>query len=125
MSSVNPDAPLVDDDVRRAFTSSPQLRATLGSAFERMLAFYGLTRDGDRIVRAPSFATQRANWLRPGNHNHLRLSRILRSLTLLGRGEDTEALLACLLAIAQEFPSRVASSTVGYWRRAGARDPSS
>jgi len=115
---VNPDAPLIDDDVRRSFASSPQLRATIGRAFDRMLAFYGLAREDDRIVRASSFAARSANWLRAGNHNHLRLSRILRSLALLGRKEDAEALLTCLLAIAEEFPTRVASSTVGYWRRA-------
>lgn len=116
MSGVNPDAPLVDDDVRRAFTSSPQLRETLGRAFDRMLAFYGLGRDATRIVRAPSFDERARNWLHPGNHNHLRLSRILRTLALLGRPDDAAALLECLEAIARDFPDRVTATTLRYWR---------
>jgi len=82
-----------------------------------MLAFYGLGRDGHRIVRTPSFDARKANWLRPGNHNHLRLSRILRSLSLLGRSEDAAALLECLLSIAHDHPDRVTATTVGYWQR--------
>jgi len=62
-----------------------------------MLAFYGFALgDGPRVVRAADFSAQAANWLNPGNHNFLRLTRILRALVLLGLGAEARALLAAL-----------------------------
>lgn len=117
-SGVNPHAPLVDRSVRDSFAASPRLRETLGRAFDRMLAFYGLARAGERIVRAASFHKRADIWLHPMHHNHLRLSRILRSLALLGRASDANALLDCLLAIRNDYPDRITNATVSYWKRA-------
>ena len=88
-SPVNPSAPLVTTATEKAFAERPELRAKLAGAFDRMLAFYGLHRVADspdpiRIEIDPaSFPRQAANWLRPGNHNHLRLTRIMQSLAAL------------------------------------------
>jgi len=53
-----------------------------------------------------------------GNHNFLRISRMLRSLSLLGCARHAAAFLECLEAIYAENRDTVGITTVGYWRRA-------
>jgi hypothetical protein len=53
-----------------------------------------------------------------GNHNFLRISRMLRSLSLLGLGSYARAFLECLETIYVENPTTVGTTTIGYWRRA-------
>jgi hypothetical protein len=89
----------------------------------RMMGFYGFTvRFSERItvIRAADFANKAERWLSPGNHNHLRLTRILRCLSLLGLEAEAKALLNCLSAIYDEenLNSAISSETFEYWRRA-------
>ena len=87
-------------------------------SLQRMLAFYGLVLDESAdepgITPAPDFARQARNWLRPGNHNLLRLTRILRCLTLLGLPEHARALLRCLRRLDGEHPGRIGPVTLRY-----------
>ena len=121
-SSVEPEAPLVDPECRRAFADDPRLAATLRRALERMLTFYGLLLDeggeAPQVVRAPEFSQRAPNWLQPGNHNFLRLTRIMKSLVLLGAPELAAALLWCLEDIYKEYSTVIGTTTFGYWRRA-------
>jgi len=121
-SAFNPHAPLLDAatlaEVRRDETLRAQVERSLGV----MLEFYGLTLKGDQITRGPNFAERSSDWLRPGNHNFLRLTRILKSLSLLGHEERAEQLLECLEGVYRERPAEVGSNTCGYWRRAVDRE---
>jgi hypothetical protein len=125
-SPVNPSAPVVTDGTTRAFASRADLRERLAASLDRMLSFYGLGRDRDaagnvRIaLDTASFPHLASNWLRPGNHNHLRLTRIMRSLTLLGLAAEARALQRCLLADVAEGPgkNRITPDTIGFWREA-------
>ena len=87
-SRFNPQGPLVTAADRQAFHDDPRLMANLRRAFQRMLAFYGLVLDRSgaevRIARGDHWAERAEEWLHPGNHNLLRLTRIMKSLTLLG-----------------------------------------
>jgi Opioid growth factor receptor (OGFr) conserved region len=125
-SGVNPYAPLVTPQTIEAFETQPTLRDSLRKSLDRMLLFYGLRRvvfpaAEDRIEIDPRrFPERAANWLHPGNHNHLRLTRIMDSLATLGLGNDARALRRCLLEDVCEGPGRqrVTRSTVEFWRRA-------
>lgn len=120
-SGVNPVAPLVTDATAAAFADDLVLRDRLRTAFDRMLVFYGLHRKGGRIEIDPSrFALRSRVWLRPGNHNHLRLTRILQSLAALGLGDDARALQRCLLEDLCGGPQgdNVSRRTVEFWRNA-------
>lgn len=90
----------------------------LEGSFEAMLGFYSLLIAGDRIARAPDFAERSRVWLSVGNHNFLRLTRILKSLSLLGHEARAEWLLAFLEELYRERPDVIGSTTVGFWRRA-------
>ena len=121
-SAFNPHAPLLDAETMAEFRRDATLRANVERSLGVMLEFYGFTLDGDQIARAPDFAARSRDWLRPGNHNFLRLTRILKSLALLGHEERAEELLACLEDVYRERPTVIGSNTFGYWRRAVERE---
>lgn len=120
-SGVNLFAPLVSDETVRAFEQNPSLRAGLRRALERMLTFYGLRWTGARIeIDTPRFSARAHVWLHPGNHNHLRLTRIMDSLATLGLREEAAALQRCLTedVAAGERRGQVSSRTISFWRQA-------
>jgi hypothetical protein len=83
-----------------------------------MLRFYGLTLDDDgRVLPAPDWA-QRNGWFRHGGHNDLRITRILRSLAVLGLGGQARALLDCLEQLRRQEPCGVNARAFDYWRAA-------
>ena len=121
-SGANESAPVLSKEDIAAFESDDSLRRALLQSFEMMMRFYGLdlmVRDGDvEVVRSATFNERSAVWLTSGNHNFLRISRILRSLSLLGLDSHALAFLKCLEAIYAENARTIGNTTVGYWRRA-------
>ena len=87
-----------------------------------MLSFYGFEWNGERIVRAPSFAQRSSNWLRPGNHNHLRLTRILRSLYILGEARAARVLFSALSDVYEDElrngRKRIPDGSFRFWKDA-------
>lgn len=120
-SAVNPSAPLVSDATRAEFDARPELRAALRESFERMLTFYGFRRTGDNSqvrvdIDKSSFADRARIWLHPGNHNHLRLTRIMQSLAALGLFPEAEALQRCLTDVYKGAGrTRITNDTYRYW----------
>jgi Opioid growth factor receptor (OGFr) conserved region len=120
-SGVNPLAPRVTEDTVRTFARNLDLRERLRRAFDRMLVFYGLGRRAARIeIDDTRFPARARVWLHPGNHNHLRLTRIMDSLATLGLREEALALQRCLLddVAGGSGTGRVSPRTVGFWRSA-------
>jgi len=111
-SAFNPAAPLPTHADIAAFRANPALRARLLAALARMRRFYGLAGEDAQA------AGQRA-WLTPGNHNFLRITRILRSLTLLGCAPEARALLGELERLAAGPAGTVIGErTLRFWREA-------
>jgi hypothetical protein len=120
-SAVNAFAPLVTDDTVRAFARDARLRDGLRHAFERMLRFYGLQSQGGRVEIDPrEFVARSRVWLTPGNHNHLRLTRIMDSLSTLGLRAEALALQRCLIedVASGSGQGRVSRRTIDFWLRA-------
>jgi hypothetical protein len=121
-SAFNPGAPTLTPATIAGFRDDSTLQAHLRRSLALMLAFYGLELVDDgaavKVIRAAAFDRRSREWLRPGDHNHLRLTRILTSLRLLGLEAHGAALYACLAEIARDHPDRVSSATVGFWQRA-------
>lgn len=116
-SRFNPSAPLLTAPDRAAFRD-PELAANLRRALDRMLAFYGLTLDPSpppRIKRSSRWSERSAVWLHAGNHNLLRLTRIIRSLALLGQTDLSTAMYG---ALRRECEGHVSSVTLEYWKEA-------
>ena len=121
-SGANASAPLLSKDDIAAFESDDSLRRALLHSFRLMLQFYGLDLvDGSadvEVVLGASFNERSGLWLARGNHNVLRVTRMLRSLTLLGCSSYAVAFRECLDRIYAENPETIGSTTIGYWRRA-------
>ena len=99
------------------------MRDRLHQAFERMLRFYGLAwTSDDTVERLPTFRERAQNWLWPMNHNHLRLTRILRSTLVLGLEAESKALFHALNAVYREFPDRISTRTHAFWIDAAQSD---
>jgi hypothetical protein len=101
-SGFNVAAPVLTHESIQEFRTRPELQQQLRSSFLRMMTFYGFeARSGEHITvtRAPNFAAKAAGWLSPGNHNHLRITRILRCLTVLGLEAEAKAFFDCLSEI--------------------------
>jgi hypothetical protein len=116
-SRFNPTAPLLTPADRAAFRQ-PALAANLRRALERMLAFYGLVLQPTmppQVTRSDQWRDRSAVWLYAGNHNLLRLTRIIRSLALLGQPELARALCD---ALRKECEGRVTAVTLEYWKEA-------
>ena len=120
-------APIVTSEVRNAFLAQAELRASLRRALERMLTFYGLKFSGGNgagkqtVTRGPNFATASRNWVTRFDHNHLRMTRILRSLRVLGLPDEAAA-LHDFLSTDEEVTDSVSPRSQMYWRRAAERD---
>jgi hypothetical protein len=108
-SGANPAAPTLDDNAIDTFRARPELRAALRRSLDRMLAFYGFERG-------------RSDWLTPGNHNYLRLTRILRSLRVLGEPQAAQALFETLAGIYNDDRrsgrNRISDRTFAFWKSA-------
>lgn len=84
-SQFNPDAPLLTDEVRAAFTDPCHpdhavLQQNFGSAIYRMLVFYGYSFSPGSTDVSPTgeWRDKADNWLTDGNHNFMRMTRMLR-----------------------------------------------
>jgi len=95
-SAFNPDAPLLTKDDEAAFRREPQLRSSLRRSLGFFLNFLGLAIAPDgRVSPNENFHQRIALWRRP-NHNWLRITRMLKSLRLLGCEDEARAVWKCL-----------------------------
>lgn len=108
-SAANPAAPTLSADEIELIRKDQAIRANMRRSLDRMLGFFGFAWGGDRraLVLSPYFPQQAATWLSTGNHNFLRVTRILRSLNLVGEQDSARAFLAALEAIYKRGYSRV------------------
>jgi len=122
-SGVLPQAPRLDAATEAAFAADAALRDALGRAFERMLRFYGFERrDDGSIAPGPHWDARAPDWFRRSTHNDLRITRILRSLTLLGRADDARRFLAALAAERAARPDcGIGATAFAFWEDAVGR----
>jgi hypothetical protein len=109
----------------RKFRSRPELRRNVQASFRRMAAFYGLQANDMRsltVTRAAFFANRSGNWITPSNHNHLRITRMLKSLRLLGLEAEAAAFFECLANIYRVESGKatpgISDETLTFWQTA-------
>jgi hypothetical protein len=118
-SQFNPDAPLLTEQDIRAFRGEPAVQARLRRSFECMLRFLGLARTEDGSVsEGDNFAARVPEVWAHFNHNWLRITRILRSLTLLGLEGEARAFHDRLAALYRNGRFPIPADTFRYWTEA-------
>lgn len=119
-SGANPGAPTLDAETIAAFEHDPALQGRLRRSLDLMLDFYGFERRGEGTVAVVTEAAgedrRLEEWVTPGNHNFLRVTRILRSLTTLGLAGEANAFHAALSRLyAGPAGSIIGPRTFEFW----------
>jgi Opioid growth factor receptor (OGFr) conserved region len=118
-SAYNASAPLLTSEDEAAFHREPALKANLLKSSVRILRFLGLSLAEDGSVQeGPNFGERQGDiWSEP-NHNWLRVTRILRSLRLLGLESVSLALYRRLQEMYQSRRFPIRDDTFRYWTEA-------
>lgn len=116
-SQANPKAPLLTKSDLEEFHHSPILKNNLLRSLDMMLEFYGFHREHQQIIPRSDFAQRSSHWLKPNNHNLYRITRILKSLRLLGLEHYAELLFKVLQQLFKQQPTIIGDS-FNYWQRA-------
>lgn len=122
-SRFHPHAPILTTTDIARFKNSFGLKTRLTVSLEVILDFYGLSckyisSDHFKISLAPNFPLRKQCWLHWGNHNHLRITRILRSLSVLGLENYSQSLLQCLEQIYLQEEGKITKLTLSSWQEA-------
>ena len=110
----NQHAPLVTEQDRERFKQSEQLRDAHLKALDLMLEFWGVERKGESVTSKFPLAPSSHVWLKHHDHNQLRLTRVIRSLYLLGN-ENVARNLCEFLIEAANITGSVSEKTRQYW----------
>ena len=97
-----PESPVLTEDEATAICDSVMAQCTLAAATDRIVAFY---RNND-------------HWLKAADHNHLRITRIIRALRRLRGDEEADAFRAAILAKVTTTGAPVSLRSRGYWMTA-------
>lgn len=119
-SNYNPLAPTLDASTIRHFRDSEALQEKLLRSLDLMLRFFGLDLQPCQVAptvsEAPGGKAQRRRWQVPGNHNLLRLTRILESLHFLGLQRYALSFYVYLEAAHLKSPRRIPYDSLCLWR---------
>jgi len=88
-SNFNPEAPVLDMTDLNAFQAIPYLKARLRRSFEVFLKFLGLKIEEGVVAPGDDFE-ERQQLFKTANHNWLRITRVIRSLRLLGMEVESQ-----------------------------------
>jgi hypothetical protein len=90
-----------------------------------MLEFYGFqgvsSGESIEISTVSNFPHASRHWFTRFDHNHLRITRIIRSLRVLGLEQNARAFFRALSSVNDQFKGRLSIRSVDYWRRAALR----
>ncbi|AWX16132.1 hypothetical protein CEP48_08110 [Mergibacter septicus] len=116
-SSCNLYAPIITKAEREIFSNSDQLKKNQIRSLDLMLDFFGLSREGINISAQENLNIKDHIWLKRGGHNHLRITRIIRSLGLCSQISFAKAFQATVIKLGQE-KGKVEPKTISYWENA-------
>lgn len=119
LSRASSHAPLVDGVTIKAFHSDDLLQKHMRLCLVRMLKFLGLRFDGKSLQTAGNWSERKEDWFTVHSHNSLRITRILKSMTLLGLKQDACALHNGLEALCESEPDcAITDESRNLWRLA-------
>nr|POE62277.1 opioid growth factor receptor [Quercus suber] len=127
-SPFNSSATTLTKPVRDEFLARPELRRNLLRAFNCMCLFYGFSpvfQEHDvapgkleALPRGVDFARLAHSWARHFDHNHLRMTRIIRSIRILGLEAEARLFYEALVRENAQLGSVINQRSLGLWRHA-------
>lgn len=121
-SQFNASVPELTLNEVKAMKQNPEIMNNMRRTFQVMLQFYGFSYDTStkKVERARDFDARVAQWCTRGNHNFLRITRILDSLKCFGLGTEARAFFAALEDLRQTH--EISETTFRFWSNAVAKD---
>jgi hypothetical protein len=116
-SAFNADAPLLDAETIRAWHQDKLLQHNLRTSYERWLRFCGVEKVDGKL----HLTNRKPNVWSVFNHNWLRITRVLRCLTLLGLKDEANEFFALLTELRNTGTVTINDTSFGYWQRAVGR----
>ena len=116
-----PDAPVLNGNEVVSLRRNAAVASGLKAVFDKMLAFYGLNNEGETLCVGNGQEFRVRCWLKPDSHHMLRMTRMLRSLTLLGKPNDAAKLAHFLVEAVNSLPladRAVWSPILHHWEQA-------
>lgn len=105
-SQYNPNAPLLTEEDIEEFKNSEVIKSNIGKVLNRAKWFLGFYDD------------VRPHWFEVGDHNMLRITRILRFLNLIGNSFEMMKIYSWLTRLDSAYPYIVSDETIDYWMKA-------
>lgn len=102
-SKFNKDAPLLDKETIDKMFVSPECEGNLWKATIRFMNFLTNTE---------------ANWITPNNHNFLRITRVISSLTQMESEPLAFIIFNLVMYYASLYPEIINTNTIGFWEGA-------
>ena len=88
-------------------------------SFLVMCDFYGIEYRGVTVSKHPmTWSHKSQNWFTPGNHNFLRLTRIIKSLMLFGLKSEANTLELFLVDLYNRHATTIGEKTLEHWKAA-------
>lgn len=105
-------APIVNLSTDKKYIKNPQIKENMKKSLEVMLDFYGFEyRNGNIIDKKET-----KHWINKGNHNYLRITRILKSLKIFGL--EAEAIIFYEALLKLSCTEKIDEKSIKYWEEA-------
>lgn len=121
-SAFNSSAPVLSEADIATFRNNTKVNQKLLLSLAKLIDFYGFMATWEsgtyQIVKSKDFQQKSRNWLTRNNHNFLRITRILKSLVLLGSEKHSRILLVALEEVYKDNSKIIGQETLNYWKDA-------
>ena len=119
-SIYNPNAPILDRETIDFFQSNARCQRNMYLASVVMLDFYGLRYQYGVVGCALNWMERYPLWITPKNHNFMRITRMIKSMRILGFRSEARQFFAFLERWYQDkdFNPIIGAETLEYWRKA-------
>lgn len=105
-------APVVDLKTDKKYINNPKIKENMIKSFKLMLNFYGFEYNDDKIIDKQ----EQKHWISKGNHNYLRITRIITSLKIFGL--EKEAILFYEELLNLSHTEKIDEKSLKYWENA-------
>lgn len=109
--------PIITPEIVAESKKYPEINKNLLKALDIMRCFYGVGEARDYFV-APELVYNM--WCKNGDHNLLRITRIIRSLRLFGLDTHANDFYNEVMEVAKE--RNISEATLNYWKKANEND---
>ena len=111
-------APILTEQDCIAIRNSEVAQANLLKSLHCMCQFWGIEIKGNQFVAQEGLDRMKINhfWLRRSNHNQLRMTRVIKSLAMLGQPELAKGFQQGILTIAKDY--NINEETLKMWETA-------